>query len=291
MRNALICSTRASCAIGLVDLALDQPLHARVLREAGEAGVGHVVGARPVGHRLEVDLDQRDEILAGMAEHDGLGEIGARPQRVLDERGRDGLAAGGDEEVARAVDEAQAAVAPFADVAGAHPAVGAEHGLGGLRVVPVALEQVGRAHQDLAVLGELHLEALGDRADVARPRERPALSGDDAARRLGLAVHLAHVDAQHVPHRHGLGGQRRAARDHQLQVVEADLVEHRAEHGGAPGRVRQRVSAGCRAGPAALDVAAREGHGAVVGQAAWRASCCPPAPAPARRASAGSAAR
>ena len=85
MRNALICSTRASCAIGLVDLAPDQRRDAWVLRQAGETGVGHVVAARPVGDRIEVDLDQGGEIFAAVAEHDRLGNIGAGAQHILDE--------------------------------------------------------------------------------------------------------------------------------------------------------------------------------------------------------------
>ena len=38
-------------------------------------------------------------------------------------------------------------------------------------VVPVALEQVGTLHQDLAVVGELDLPARGHGADVARAAE------------------------------------------------------------------------------------------------------------------------
>ena len=163
--------------------------------------------------------------------------------------------------------EPEAAVAPFADVAGAHPARGAEHGERGLGAVPVALEQVGRSDQDLAVVRQPHLEALRHRADVARPREGAALAGDDAAGRLGLAVHLAHVDAQHVPDRHGLGRQRRAARDDELQLVEADLAQHALEHGRAPRGVHDRGQPGCLVRPAPLDVSARKRHRPLVGEA------------------------
>ena len=148
-----------------------------------------------------------------------------------------------------------------------HPTAVAEHGLRRFAVAPVAVEQVGRAHQDLTVFGELHLDALGDRADVAGARKRPALAGDDAARRLGLSVHLDDIDAQHVPHRHGLGRQRRAAGGDQLELVEADLVEDGPEHQSVPGRVRDLGGRVHCIGPAALHMSSGEGHGAVVGEA------------------------
>ena len=58
-----------------------------------------------------------------MPEHDGLGDVGTGAQLVLDERRRDGLAAGGDDEVAGSIDQSQHAAAPFADVTGAQRAV------------------------------------------------------------------------------------------------------------------------------------------------------------------------
>ena len=93
MRNALDLLDAREIAIGLVDLVSDQRFDARVLREAGEAGVGDVVGPRPIGDRIEVDLDERGEIFAAMPEHDSFRNIRACAQSVLDEGGRDGLAA------------------------------------------------------------------------------------------------------------------------------------------------------------------------------------------------------
>ena len=110
--------------VGLVDLGSGSAAAPRMLREAGEAGVGDVVAARPIRNRVEVDLDERGKIFAAVAEHRHLGDIGLRAQRILDERGRQGLAARGDDEVARAVDQPQRCRrCPFADVAGAQPAV------------------------------------------------------------------------------------------------------------------------------------------------------------------------
>ena len=101
----------------LVDLDLDQPLDARMRCQAGEAGIGDVVGARPIGDGVEVDFDDGREIFAAVTEDDRFRDIGAGTQRIFDERRRDGLAAGGDEKVTRTVDQSQRAVAPFANVA------------------------------------------------------------------------------------------------------------------------------------------------------------------------------
>ena len=124
----------------------------------------------------------------------------------------------------------QGTVAPFADIAGTQPAIGAFDLARRLIIVPIALEQIGAADQHFAILGQPDLDAFDRRADIAGAREGAALAGDDAAGFLGLAVHLDDVDAVHMPERHGLGRQRGAAADHQLQLVEAELVEDRPEN-------------------------------------------------------------
>ena len=103
--------------IASINLSLDQVLNARVCGQACEASVSNVVGARPVGDCVEIDFDNHGEILAAVPEYDGFGNVRARAQRVLDIGGRDCLAAGGDDEVACAIDEPQRTVAPFAYVA------------------------------------------------------------------------------------------------------------------------------------------------------------------------------
>src|SRR5262249_11962719 len=78
------------------------------------------------------------EIFAAMAR-----DIGTGAQDVFDEGRRDGLAAGRDDEIARAVDKAQRARVPFA---GAQPAVLAPDRAGCVRIVPIGLEQIGALH-------------------------------------------------------------------------------------------------------------------------------------------------
>src|SRR5262249_23661202 len=165
-----------------------------------------------------------------------------------------------DQEIARTVDEAQAAVAPFADVAGVHPAVRAEHCQRGFGLVPIALEQIGRAHENLAVVSQPHLQPPDHATDIPWAREGSLLAADDAAGRLGLTVYLADIDTQHVPDGHGFRRQRCTTTDHEPQIGETDLVADGETHGGAPEGVRARRRGARRTGPATLDVAARERH-------------------------------
>src|SRR5262249_27379443 len=212
-------------AIDLIKFDPDQLRHTWVRGQAGEAGVGHVVGARPIGDRLEIDLDDGSEILATVTKDDGLGNIGARAQHVFDKRWGDRLPAGGDEKVARSVDETQASICPLTNVARAKPTIGT-HDVAGCRFVfPIAVEKVGTAHENSAVLRQLDLEPFDWRTDIAGPWERTTLSGNDAAGLFRLAVHLDDIDAVHVPERGDLGRQTGATADHQLQFVKAELVQ------------------------------------------------------------------
>ena len=63
--------------------------------------------------------------------------------------------------------------------------------------------------------------------------KRLALAGDDGAGLLGLAVDLADVHAPDLPQRHRLGRQRRTPADDEAERVEPQLVEEGAEGGGA----------------------------------------------------------
>src|SRR3990172_6114373 len=92
---------------GALDLRADQALDLGLAREVGEPAINDVARAGPVGHGVEVDLDQRGYVLAGVADHDRLADVGARAQHAFDVRGRERLAAGGHDEIARPVDEPQ----------------------------------------------------------------------------------------------------------------------------------------------------------------------------------------
>ena len=94
----------------------------------------------------------------------GFAHVRRGAQRVLDLRGRDVLAAGGNHDVLLAVDDAQfaagRAVFPAGDVAGAERnPVGVDRLARRLVVLEVAAEDGGAADHDLAVSSELDLDA------------------------------------------------------------------------------------------------------------------------------------
>ena len=72
---------------------------------------------------------------------------------------------------------------------------------------------------------------------------------------------------EHLPQRHGLGRQWRAGADHELQPVEAELVEDRHEHACTAGAVERLARKACLAVPAPSRVAARKPQGEIGGGA------------------------
>src|SRR5690242_12211148 len=77
-----ICDTR-ELRVRALHLPLEELFHPRMTREAGESAVGNVLGARPLRYGVELDLDERGEVFARVAEHGHLGDIRARPQYVF----------------------------------------------------------------------------------------------------------------------------------------------------------------------------------------------------------------
>jgi hypothetical protein len=99
--------------------------------------------------------------------HHGLGDPAALLEVVLDVGRREVLAAGGDDDVLLAArDREIAVVVDRAEVAGVQPAIldRAEAGIG---AVVVAGEDVRAFDEDLAVLGDLQLDARQRPADGA----------------------------------------------------------------------------------------------------------------------------
>ena len=106
--------------------------------------------------------------------------------------------------------------ASLADVAGVEPAV-LERARGVLVRVEVAGRDVLAAHEDLAVGGDLHLDA-GDRlADRSLLRAERMIQRDDR-RRLGQAVALDHDEPELAPERFELGLERRGADDERPEL-------------------------------------------------------------------------
>ena len=156
---------------------------------------------------------------------------------------------------ARSTSRSAPRLSPFADVAGAQPAVGGLDRSRCFVVAPIALEQIGAVNQDLAILRQANVPARRRRADIAGRGKRSALAADDPARGLRLTVYFDDVDAVHLPERHALRRQRRAAADDQFQLIEAELVQDRPEHEGLADCVGHssrsrspRSSAGAHAG-------------------------------------------
>ena len=134
--------------------------------------------SRPGGGRLRVEHEQRGHVVAPVADRAGLADQRVPLQLVLDQGGRDVLAAGGDDQLLLPVGDLQEAVGvELADVAGVQPAVGVERLAGPLRVLVVAAHHQRAADQHLAVVGDPHLHAgerLADRAGAGVGRARRA---------------------------------------------------------------------------------------------------------------------
>src|SRR5690606_32643390 len=208
--------------VDALDLALDQRHDLGVAGEVGVGRVGDLALGGPVAHVVLVQHQQRDEVAAPVAQHDGVVDVHRRLQLVLDLLRRYVLPAGGDEDVLLAVRDAQVAVrVELADVAGAQPAV--LQGRGGRGGVLVVAEEVpGAAREDLAVVGDPHLDPVERRADGA---EAHVVRVDrDQARRLGEAVALADVDADAAEVGEYLGRDRGGPRDRQAHAVETESV-------------------------------------------------------------------
>src|SRR5262245_28018132 len=142
---------------------------ALVVRHAAAAVGDQVAGAHLIP-RTQHDqrLDRLAPLLVGHTDHGGLGYRRVLVEAVLDLDGRDVLTTG-DDHVLLPVGDHGVSVLGVAAVAGVEPAV--DDGLDGLiRLVPVALEDVVGAREDLAVLVDGHAHA--DRRH-ARARKAP----------------------------------------------------------------------------------------------------------------------
>ena len=196
---------------------------------------------RVLRHVVFVDEEERHEVLALVADDHGVLDVGAELQLVLDVGRRDVLAASGDDDVLLAVHNPEIFVLPGADVAGVEPAFPVDRLRGELRVLEVALEDVGPAREDLAVIGQRHLDAghrLPDRSDAWA---LDAVDGDHA-RRLGQPVSLDERDPEGVVVLEQLRRRRRRAAHSEMGAVEAEppLERRQGRPVGQAIRDRQR---------------------------------------------------
>ena len=138
-------------------------------------------------------------------------------EHVLEVLRRDVLPAGGNDHVLLAIGDGQEAVlVERADVSGVEPAVSRERGSRRRLVIQVAREHGRPAEQDLAVLGQLQLDAGDRRPHGPELVVRGPVDGR-GARLLGLAVALEDQDAEHVEELGYLLRERSAARDRSAQ--------------------------------------------------------------------------
>src|SRR5206468_60059 len=143
--------------VDALDLAPDEVLHVLRATQRGEVRERDVSLLGELGHRLVVDHDEAGEEPAPVADDHGVGDVRRELELVLDLRGRDVLAARGDDDVLHAVgDLHEAARVDAADVAGVRPPVAdALRRLLGLAVV--AEEDVRAPEEDLALGRDAHL--------------------------------------------------------------------------------------------------------------------------------------
>ena len=140
-----------------------------------------------------------------------------------------------------------------ADVAGVQPAVVVEQRRGLLGQVQVAGRVQRAAGEDLAVVGDLHLDAGHRPADGAEPERGRRVRGERAGR-LGHPVDVQDLHAEPGEERGDLGRQRRRRADHVHGLVEAEQALDRAS---APARRprrtwrRARPTSCCRTGSSA----------------------------------------
>src|SRR4051812_9321696 len=139
--------------------AVDDLLHALL----------HVGRGQPVGHG-RVERDQRRHVGPTVADDERLRDEWRGLERVLEVLRRDVLASRGHKDVLLAVgDPDEAVLVDFPEVAGAQPAVLAEHLARCLLVLVVAGEDRLAPDQQLAVLVGAHLEPRERRPDGAEP--------------------------------------------------------------------------------------------------------------------------
>ncbi len=169
------------------------------------------------------------------------------PQPLLQGRRGHALAAAGDDDVLLAAGERQIAlgVEP-AEVAGGEPAL-LEHLLGAGLVVDVPLEQGRAADQDLAVLGDVDVDAGQRSAHRAELLPAQRLHGDPAAG-LGQPVAVVHEDADAGEEEGEFTVERGAAGDGAAQPTAERLTEFAVDALLVQGVLEPQIESGPGAG-------------------------------------------
>ena len=181
--------------IHLLDAAADQLVHGGLRRKIGVAGVGNAAPLGPVADRADVDVDERAHAVAVGAEHDRFLDVREELELVLDVVRREHRAGRELADVLRAIDDLQlTARVDEAGVAGVEVAVGVDRLGGRIGPLVVLLQQHRPAHQHLARVGDLELDAGRRLADGVEMDAAVRLQAHVRAC-LGRAVELLQVDA------------------------------------------------------------------------------------------------
>src|SRR5439155_26527230 len=123
----------------------------------------------------------------------------------------------------------EAILVELPEVAGVEPAVGVERRACRRFVLPVALEDVRSVRDDLAVLGDLHLDA--GKRDADRSETVPVQSVEREGRgALGEPVALEDLDAELAPGLAERGVEGGAARDDVAELASELRVDLEEEH-------------------------------------------------------------
>ena len=212
---------------------LDQLAHLGVAGHLGLALDLETLLAAPGAYLVKQRHHQRAGVLAAVADHHHLVDVGRFLELVLDHLRGDVLAAAGLEHFLLAVGDAQvAAGVDLADVAGVQPAV-LERFAGHLLVLVIAHHHVGPAGEDFTVFGNADLDVVERNADGADVHlvGVQLVAGQDRSG-FGHAVAFGHHDAGSPEH----------ARKARLQGGRADHDDlDLVAHGGTPLAVDELV--------------------------------------------------
>ncbi len=217
--------------VHLLHAVADQRQHLGLGGEVGVARIRQVLPLGPVAHGLEIDVDQRADLVAAVAERHGLLDVREELELVLHVLGREHRAvvraAREAPHVLHAVDDLElAARIEKARIARAVPAVRREHFRGRLGVLVVAAQQARGLHEDLAVAVHLDLHPADRHAHGVGMHRVVGLQADEH-RRLGGSVELLEVDADRAVEGEQVRSDRLARRIGHAHPREAQRVAQR----------------------------------------------------------------
>ena len=223
--------------VDIGDAVGDQAIHLVLRGEIRVPGVGNAPLVGPPAHGRRVDVDQRADHVAPVAEADGFLDVRNEFEPVLDQLGRVGGAVLQGADILHPVDDPQMAViAEIAGVPGVKPSVGIPGLRGGGRIAVILPEHAGRAHEDFALRGEFEFDAIGRRPHRVRLDLSVALHGHEEAG-LRRAVELFQVHAEGTEEGHQIrcdgvaGGESDADLAHPQHVPQRTVDQDLAQRG------------------------------------------------------------